>query len=431
MKKNIAVYCRVSSLDQARFGFSLNDQERRIRAYLNAMEEPESYEIEVFREEGVSAKNTNRPELQRLLQKVHHHDVDEIYILTLSRLTRNVSDLCMLIETFNQHNVQFASLTEKIDTRSAHGRFFVYMLGCLAQLEREEISERTNRGLEESAMEGNYPVGNHPPFGYKKVNKKLVPDEASAAIVKEIFEKIAYEDYSVFLLSVILNQTGAGNVKWTVDRIYKTIRNPIYYGTLEYKSLHIENHSPAIISEDLWNKANSQLKHYRKATPGKYIFKGYVVCAKCKRPLVGKSTLKKKTKTRYLYYYCYDCKKNMAEAKIMRKINTEMSIQLRIYEYDRFVKKLSANHTKFSSLFSKLDYAKMTGVIEEEFYCKEMDKYKEEWAVILRQLTNAFTKIKKMQYSETDFLEQRRFLSDTIKEIQIDFEGKNIKIIWK
>ena len=61
MKKKIAVYCRVSSLDQARFGFSLNDQERRIRAYLNAMEEPESYEIEVFREEGVSAKDTKRP----------------------------------------------------------------------------------------------------------------------------------------------------------------------------------------------------------------------------------------------------------------------------------------------------------------------------------------------------------------------------------
>lgn len=431
MKKKIAVYCRVSSLDQARYGFSLNDQERRIRTYLSAMEEPETYEIEVFREEGVSAKDTKRPELQRLLQKVNQHKVDEVYILTLSRLTRNVSDLCMLIETFNQNNVQFASLTEKIDTRSAHGRFFVYMLGCLAQLEREEISERTNRGLEESAMEGNYPVGNHPPIGYKRVKKKLVPDEPSASIIKDIFEKIAYEDYSVFLLSVMLNQSNAGGIKWSVDRIYKIIKNPLYYGMLEYKGLRIENHTPAIVSKELWDKANDQLKHYRKATPGKYIFKGYIVCAKCKRPLVGKSTLKKKTKTRYLYYYCYDCKKNMAETKIMKKINTEMSVQLRIYEYKKFVKKLSLSHARFSSLFSKLDYAKMSGTIEDDFYCQEMDKYQEEWSVILRKLSNAFNDIRNLRFSEMDFLEQRRFLSDTIKEIQIDFEGNIIKIVWR
>lgn len=431
MKKNIAVYCRVSSLDQARFGFSLNDQERRIRAYLNAMEEPESYDIEVFREEGVSAKNTNRPELQKLLQKVHHHEVDEIYILTLSRLTRNVSDLCMLIETFNQHNVQFASLTEKIDTRSAHGRFFVYMLGCLAQLEREEISERTNRGLEESAMEGNYPVGNHPPFGYKKVNKKLVPDEAASQIVRDIFKKIAYDDYSVFLLSVMLNQSNAGNTKWTVEKIYKTIRNPLYYGMLEYKELRIENHTPAIVSKDLWDRANSQLKHYRKATPGKYIFKGYVVCAKCNKALVGKSTVNKKTKKRYLYYYCYDCKKNMSEIKIMKKVNTEISVQLRVYEYSKFLKKLSASHIKFNSLFSKLDYAKMSGVIEDNFYCQEMDKYKEEWSIILKQLSSTYRKIKNLRFSEIDFLEQRRFLSDTIKEIQINFEKCSVNIVWK
>ena len=59
MKKKIAVYCRVSSLDQARFGFSLNDQERRIRAYLNAMEEPECFSIEAIYKKSLDSKIKN------------------------------------------------------------------------------------------------------------------------------------------------------------------------------------------------------------------------------------------------------------------------------------------------------------------------------------------------------------------------------------
>lgn len=430
MKEHIAIYCRVSTLDQARFGFSLSDQERRIRQYLTAMKEPDTYEVEVFREEGISAKNTNRPELQRLLKKVNHHEINQIYILTLSRLTRNVSDLCNLIETFNRNEVEFTSLTEQIDTRSAHGRFFVYLLGCLAQLEREEISERTKRGIDESAVEGNYPYS-RPPFGYKKIDKKLIPDETKASAIKEIFRKIAIEDYTVYLLTLELNQNHTCNIAWTENRIYKIIYNPIYYGMLERGELHIENHSPAIVSKELWEQANKQINHYRKAVPGKYIFRGHVTCAKCGKLMVGKSTVKKKTKKRYLYYYCYECHKNLSEIKLLNRINKELSLHFRIYEYSQYVNTLSKSHNKFSSVFSKLNYAKANGNIEQNFYCKEMEAYQAEWRDILDKLTKAYETLKNANFRSLRFRDQRIFLAKTVSEIQVDFDTKKVKIKWK
>lgn len=431
MKERIAIYCRVSSADQARFGFSLNDQERRIKQYLVAMKDPDSYVTEVFREEGVSAKNIKRPELQRLLTKVNNHDVDQVYILTLSRLTRNVSDLCTLIDTFNQNNVEFTSLTEQIDTKSAHGRFFVYLLGCLAQLEREEISERSKRGIEESAIEGNFPFGSHPPFGYNRINKKLVPDEKQAAVVKEIYQKIAYEDYSIFLLNAELSQDNICDNNWNENKIYKIIHDPIYYGLLERGTIHIENHTPAIVSKELWEMANSQLHHYRKATPGKYIFRGYAVCTKCGKLLVGKSTVKKKSKKRYLYYYCYGCGKNLSEIKLRNKLNTELSLHFRINEYSHYLKYMSNRHNKFSSLFSKLDYAKSNGNIQTDFYCKEMEMYQEEWVEILAKLSDMYDRLKTTRFKSLNYKDQRKFLCETVDEIQIDFDKKSAKIIWK
>ena len=431
MKERIAIYCRVSSAEQARFGFSLNDQERRIKTYLQAMKEPDTYVTEVYREEGVSAKSTKRPELQKLLKKVSQKEVNQIYILTLSRLTRNVSDLCSLIELFNSNDVEFTSLTEQIDTKSAHGRFFVYLLGCLAQLEREEISERSRRGLEESALEGNYPIGNKPPIGYIRKNKKLIIDDERAEVVKDIFNKIAFEDFSVFLLSVYLNQKNVCEGGWTANKIYKIIHNPIYYGTLNFGNLHLENHSPAIVDKELWDQANSKIRGYTHATPNKYIFKGYIYCSKCGKLLVGRSTTKKKTGVRYLYYYCSGCGKIISEIKLMKMITPKLSRQMRINEYDKYIRSLAANHKRFASVFSKLTFAKMEGNIEEDFYCVEMEKHQKEWSEIMENITIAYKKVQMISFRKARYGEQRHFLANNVDQIKINLETKRLKVIWK
>ncbi|MGM7268198.1 recombinase family protein, partial [Erysipelothrix rhusiopathiae] len=161
----IAVYCRVSSDDQAENGYNLREQERRIDQYINAYSEEFTENVVKYIDDGYSAKDLKRKEMSMLLQDIKDDMISKVIIHNLDRLTRSMKDLIVLIELFEEHDVQLYSLREKIDTKTAIGRFFVSIIILIAQWEREAISERTIRALDQSAYEGNY-VHGRAPFGY-------------------------------------------------------------------------------------------------------------------------------------------------------------------------------------------------------------------------------------------------------------------------
>ena len=95
----------------------------------------------------MSGKNTDRPELKRMMEYVRKGDT--VIVESISRFARNTKDLLNLIEQLNQKHVEFISKKETIDTSTPTGKFMLTVFGAVAELEREYIlqRQRVNAGL--------------------------------------------------------------------------------------------------------------------------------------------------------------------------------------------------------------------------------------------------------------------------------------------
>lgn len=102
----------------------------------------------------MSGKNTERPELQRMLNYVREGDT--VIVESISRFARNTRDLLELIDYLNRKNVEFVSKKESIDTSTPTGKFMLTIFGAVAELEREYILQRQREGIEIAKANGIY-----------------------------------------------------------------------------------------------------------------------------------------------------------------------------------------------------------------------------------------------------------------------------------
>lgn len=145
---NIA-YIRVSTVEQ--------NEARQIEAM-------KSYRINKVYQEKVSAKNTNRPKLQEMLDFAREGDT--IYVADFSRLARSTKDLLEIVELLESKGIQLVSIKEQIDTSTATGRLMLKMISAINDFERENMLERQREGIAIAKAQGKYK-------GRKKVS---IPD---------------------------------------------------------------------------------------------------------------------------------------------------------------------------------------------------------------------------------------------------------------
>ena len=127
---NVA-YIRVSTAEQ--------NEARQLEAL-------EKFGIEKWFKEKVSAKDTNRPQLQELLNFVRENDT--VYIHDFSRLARNTKDLLEIVEQLTEKNVALVSNKESIDTSTPTGKLMLTMIGAIYEFERQNLLERQKEGIE-------------------------------------------------------------------------------------------------------------------------------------------------------------------------------------------------------------------------------------------------------------------------------------------
>lgn len=144
-------YVRVSTDKQADHGVSLEAQEAKVRA-MAVVQGAEIVELIV--DGGESAKNLNRPGMERLLALVDERTVDTIIIAKLDRLTRSVKDLAELLERFQRRGVSLVSVAESLDTGSAAGRLVINIMTAVSQWELEAIGERTRDAMQHKRAKG-------------------------------------------------------------------------------------------------------------------------------------------------------------------------------------------------------------------------------------------------------------------------------------
>ena len=320
-KKIAGLYIRVSTEDQAREGFSLPEQEKRLRA----MCEYKGYEIyDVYEERGISAKTGNyRPEFERLLQDIKDKKCNTIVVLKLDRLTRSVFDWEKIIRFLEENDAYLDCANDDINTTNANGKMISRILTSVSQNEIERTSERTKIGLAGAIKEGHIP--HKAPFGYKRVDKILVPDESTKDDIIRIFN-LYHEGNSYQTISNIYNKEKVmGKTNWKDSTILKILSNEIYKGDFVHgkrtnNPTYYENVVEPLISKELWEECQVQKRrnsrNYKRDKD--YLFLQKLKCPKCQRILGGNATRKKNGNV-YYYYQCHDCKVSIKEGHIPHK----------------------------------------------------------------------------------------------------------------
>lgn len=315
----IAVYVRVSTREQMS-GYGIDSQLEHLNNYL-INNSHDLNEVRYYEDPGFSANSVNRPQLKKLFKDIEDGIISKLFIYKLDRLFRNLRDLHLMLDFFDSYGVEFRCITEMINKDTAHGRFQLNLTGALAELERDQVSERTFDGLVQSAINGNYSIGNVP-IGYIKVpnengskGKRLEINLIEAETVKRIFD-MKSNGYGVPLILTTLISENTLNRKWTENMVYSTIKNKIYYGTFEKFGITIENHSPAIITKEQWERAN-QMK-YRK-NKNTYLLDKLAIHKECGAECTNTTGT---GRLGQLYYYlkCSKCGKYFSETKIIQML---------------------------------------------------------------------------------------------------------------
>ncbi|HLN62551.1 MAG TPA: recombinase family protein [Symbiobacteriaceae bacterium] len=296
-------YLRVSTEEQAQSGYSMAAQRDKLDLFCQL----QGYAVGGwYRDEGVSAKDLDRPDFQRMMKEAQDGDVIVVY--KLDRLTRSVRDLDDLLHVFDDRKLHFRSVTEQFDTTTATGRLMIRMVGEFAQWERETIAERTALGKQKKAQAGEWNGGN-PPIGYMAAPSgktkggrqlmQLVPDPKLAHLIPMIFERYL-SGAGVRVIARWLNEEmGARTPKgaqFSDMQVKRIVTNPVYVGDMAFgdktrgKRRVQGTHEP-LISREVFDQAQEvfgrrKLMAPRQAT-GIYVLSGIARCGVCKGPLIA------------------------------------------------------------------------------------------------------------------------------------------------
>ena len=196
-------YIRVSTNEQATEGISLIHQEAKIKAYADLHEMDL---VEVISDAGISAKTVDkRPGAKRVIDLASTGEVEVIIVYKLDRMFRNAAEALRISQELNNLGVALHSVTERLDTQSAMGKFFFTIMAAAAEMERNLISERTRDALSHKKASGK--VFNHAPYGYDIDGDLLVINKEEQLIIKRI-ERLDGEDRSLQYIATELNDAG-------------------------------------------------------------------------------------------------------------------------------------------------------------------------------------------------------------------------------
>ncbi|TYS18047.1 recombinase family protein [Rossellomorea vietnamensis] len=343
-QKRASIYARVSTVEQAEEGYSIDEQINVLRQWC----EQEGYVIhKEYVDRGISGKNIRgRPAIQELLHDANQKCFDVVLVWKLNRLSRKSVDLLNIVEILQNKGIGFRSHTERYETETPTGRLLFQMMAAVAEFERANIAENVKMGMLARAREGSwnggqvlgYDVVSIPSDNRKRKISKLFINEKEAQTVKRIFE-LYTGGHGYKAIANTVNKEGHRSKKentFSISAIRTILTNPIYVGFIRYnvrqdwseKRRNNINPNPVIekglhepiISEETWEKAQAILKS-RSKTPnrvhsGEYPLTGVMKCPACGAGMVlGRTTnTNKDGSKRVLEYYVCGAWKNKGTA---------------------------------------------------------------------------------------------------------------------
>lgn len=309
-----AIYCRVSTEEQAREGFSIAAQKRTLTQFCSQ----KGWQIEgIYTDEGLSGKNTKRPAFKQLLKDAAHDLFDLVLVWKINRFSRKNADLLTTVEYLEKYNVNLYSCSEQFDASTPSGKLMLSMLGSIGEFERNTIVENIKSGMSEKARQGMFNGGRV--LGYDSKDGSLMINEEEASTVKEIFT-LCLNGYSLTEIRNMLETAGRrtkNNSHFEISSIKRILQNPIYAGYITYNKTRKTGgkvikcsdflkvpgkHQPIISPEeyDAVRKIIDSKKQYHINT-GSFILSGILKCPFCGSIMTGCT---KGGNKQYRYYVC-------------------------------------------------------------------------------------------------------------------------------
>jgi len=238
----------------------------------------------IYEDDGYSGRDTKRPEYKRMMNEQDKWEV--LLVHKMDRIHRNSRNFMNMMDDLNKRGKMFVTATDLLDTTNAIGRFILDLLQRIAQLESEQISERTSLGMEEKARSmanterESRTMGFNAPLGYELKEGILlsVPEELN--VVRLIFRE--YLDGSTMdVIAFMLNRNGwltrKGN-PWNIYNVRVILHNPIYAGYMRWGDLLIKHFAQTAVSGDEFNRVQEliadrirdPLKRNIKKVPGEF-----------------------------------------------------------------------------------------------------------------------------------------------------------------
>ena len=312
-----AIYCRKSVMKEADMQQEFNSidaQRGACEAYIMS-KRYEGWEClpTHYDDGGFSGGTLKRPAFQKLMDDVRAHKVDAIVCYKIDRLSRSLLDFAQIFSELEKHNVTFACVTQDLNTSTPMGRMCTNILMTFAQFEREVTSERVTDKMEATRRKGLWPGGSVP-YGYKRENKRLIPNPDEAPNLVKIFEWFV-ELGSPKLVVKKLQENhilrGPGK-EWNTEIVGTALRNVVYIGRVPLREESFPGVHERLICDELWEKAQALLKKRaaEKITPSMTLdspalLTGLVKCGHCGDALSYTWSGKRKNgKIRYGYYTC-------------------------------------------------------------------------------------------------------------------------------
>lgn len=372
-----AFYIRVSTEEQASEGQSVDAQIETLTQYCKL------YNIEIYdiyRDLGVSGKSSrNRPGLQLMLRDASKGKFNMVLVWKISRLSRSLKDLLLILEQLEKNNIVFTSYSEKFDTSNPVGRMTLQLLGSIAEFERNTIIDNVKLGLREYARKGGK-TGTI--LGYDSVNRQLTVNPKEAEIVKLIYKLYVINRMSMGNIADFLNSKGyltKREKSFRKDGISVILSNPAYIGINRhnigsYEEYHTKGAHPSIIDSEIWEAAQElrqSNKHIRTLNCDNtgFFLTNKLICKGCGSSMAGFST--NAASRTYRYYKCKGCGRLISAAAIEATVS---DILQRLLQSDAVIKD-TLHYINRQSLFSSNEYQLEQIKAQISSCSTQLDKY--------------------------------------------------------
>lgn len=281
--------------------------------------EREKLNIVEIRRESHSAKSTGeRGVFNELIEDIRREKFNAILTWASDRLSRNAGDLGALVDLMDQGSLKEIRTHSQQFTNNPNEKFLLMILGSQAKLENDNRGLNVKRGLRTRVEMGLWP--GVAPLGYLNQNRadkkcQVILDKIRAPVVKQIFEKVAYEGWSGLKvynwLRHDLNFRTRGSKHLTLGGVYRILDNPFYYGKFEYPkgsgNWYQGRHKP-LINQELFEQAQAQYKKQNAVRENKeFAFTKLIICGLCGSGITAEEKykrLKDGTCAKYIYYGC-------------------------------------------------------------------------------------------------------------------------------